>query len=149
MPSFWLAHQEASSCWSKWHISSMPWPIKHGQPPKALYSHLVDCSSPLRFLVFLGLIWFDGSFHITTENQSFARDDAIQVISGIRDIEECKAICAAQMGDPCYDAEFGGCEPKCSGIEFSLGRCELWHVEIESVNPNVNGYTCLKFDMST
>eukprot|EP00438_Fugacium_kawagutii_P004479 Skav232402 [mRNA] locus=scaffold1077:689577:690758:- [translate_table: standard] len=67
------------------------------------------------------------------------------VISGIRTIEECKAICAARTGLPCH--EFG-CEPKCSGIEFSLGRCELWKVEIESFNPNVDGFTCLKFDLS-
>ena len=74
------------------------------------------------------------------------------VISGITDIEECKAICAARRGSPCVNyRESGawGCEPKCSGIEFSLGRCELWHVEIESFNPSVSGYTCLKFDMST
>lgn len=69
-------------------------------------------------------------------------------MSGIRDLEECKAICAAWTGEPCYGAEYGGCAPKCSGIEFSLGRCELWLVEIESVNPNVDGYTCLKFDFS-
>eukprot|EP00438_Fugacium_kawagutii_P016651 Skav205671 [mRNA] locus=scaffold458:563713:564921:+ [translate_table: standard] len=67
------------------------------------------------------------------------------VISGIATIEECKAICSARTGLPCGS---WGCEPKCSGIEFSLGRCELWKVEIESFNPKVDGFTCLKFDLS-
>eukprot|EP00435_Cladocopium_sp_Y103_P041290 s1471_g11.t1 len=45
------------------------------------------------------------------------------VISGVTDIEECKAICAAWTGLPCHEY---GCAPKCSGIEWSYGRCELW-----------------------
>ena len=65
-------------------------------------------------------------------------------ISDVTDIEECKAICAAWTGLP---RDEWGCGPKCSGIEWSYGRCELWKVEIGSVNPNVDGFTCLKFDM--
>eukprot|EP00438_Fugacium_kawagutii_P012243 Skav216859 [mRNA] locus=scaffold1042:124091:129630:- [translate_table: standard] len=67
------------------------------------------------------------------------------VASGITDIEECKSICAARTGLPCLE---WGCDSKCSGIEYSLGRCEIWKVEIESFNPNVEGYTCLKFNIT-
>lgn len=66
-------------------------------------------------------------------------------ISDVTDIEECKAICAAWTGLP---RDEWGCGPRCSGIEWSYGRCELWKVEIESANPNVDGFTCLKFDMT-
>ena len=68
-----------------------------------------------------------------------------EVVTGVTDIEVCKAYCAARTGLPC---SWYHCEPKCSGIEWSLGRCELWFVEIEAVNPNVDGFTCLKFDLS-
>lgn len=68
-----------------------------------------------------------------------------QVVNGITDLEECKAFCAARTGLPCF---YGDCESKCSGIEWSPGRCEVWFVEIEAVNPNVDGFTCLKFDLS-
>ena len=57
---------------------------------------------------------------------------------GFKDIEECKALCAATL-----DGEFA----QCTGIEWSVGRCEIWQVMIEATNPNVAGFTCLKFQL--
>lgn len=52
-----------------------------------------------------------------------------------RDIEECKAMCSATAR-----WEYNS---RCTGIEWSPGRCELWQVMIEAVNPAVSGFSCL------
>ncbi|CAE7573818.1 unnamed protein product [Symbiodinium sp. CCMP2456] len=49
-----------------------------------------------------------------------------------RDIEECKAMCSATAR--------WELNSRCTGIEWSPGRCELWQVMIEAVNPAVS--TC-------
>eukprot|EP00439_Symbiodinium_sp_Y106_P071223 s414_g12.t1 len=63
------------------------------------------------------------------ENYYLARKS--NVLS-FRDIEECKAMCSATAR-----WEFNR---RCTGIEWSPGRCELWQVMIEAVNPAVS--TC-------
>ena len=62
-----------------------------------------------------------------TDNQ-----DRYYLVQKARSLEECKAQCSAHGSD-------------CKGIEYSLGRCEIWKYQI-SATANISGFQCFFYD---
>lgn len=71
------------------------------------------------------------------------KDEYYEVHSGIFSVEDCKAMC---LND----------QPRCKGIEYSKGRCEIWVREqgiaafsepsLEGINVSAQGmFTCLRY----
>ncbi|OLQ05742.1 hypothetical protein AK812_SmicGene11042 [Symbiodinium microadriaticum] len=52
------------------------------------------------------------------------------VVQKAQNMEDCRARCVAAA--------------LCRGVEYSLGRCEIWHVEVAASVP-LRGFTCLRY----
>ena len=57
--------------------------------------------------------------------------DSFYVIEAVRHMEDCRARCVAA--------------PICKGVEFSKGRCEIWHSEVVTTEAKV-GFECLRYE---
>ena len=51
-------------------------------------------------------------------------------MEAVRHMEDCRARCVAA--------------PVCTGVEFSKGRCEIWHSELATSKP-MEGFECLRY----
>eukprot|EP00490_Sorites_sp_Unknown_P013648 CAMPEP_0114684402 /NCGR_PEP_ID=MMETSP0191-20121206/59063_1 /TAXON_ID=126664 /ORGANISM="Sorites sp." /LENGTH=228 /DNA_ID=CAMNT_0001967091 /DNA_START=121 /DNA_END=808 /DNA_ORIENTATION=+ len=60
--------------------------------------------------------------------------DDYYVIEAVRHMEDCRARCVAAK--------------TCRGVEFSKGRCEIWHSEIVTTEART-GFECLRYEPPT
>ena len=60
--------------------------------------------------------------------------ESFYVVEAVRHMEDCRARCVASK--------------ICRGVEYSKGRCEIWHSEVATTEPKT-GFECLRYEPPT